>query len=102
MHYKFVPPATPIICFTLFDQNIFCFWQVYFRQNFEPAAKSQSDDSSQQLEDTVAELKQNQKLMMKLLREQQDRTKEQQERAKEQMEINQMLRDFILKSTTQG
>ncbi len=62
--------------------------QVYYSQQFEDIVEN---DPSEKLEETVAELKQTQKQMMKMLREQQ-------ERAKEQQEINQMLRDFILKS----
>jgi hypothetical protein len=63
---------------------------VYLRTNHaEP--ESAPEDATAKLEGTVAELKQSQKVMMKMLAEQQ-------ERMKQQMELNAVLKEFLAKS----
>lgn len=62
---------------------------MYFRTlRVEPEPEQTS--SQEQLEQTVAEMKRQQKLMMKMLTEQQ-------ERMRQQMELNMLLREFLNK-----
>jgi hypothetical protein len=63
---------------------------VYLRTNHaEP--ESAPEDTTAKLEGTIAELKQTQKVMMKMLAEQQSRMQQ-------QMELNAVLKEFLSKS----
>jgi hypothetical protein len=61
---------------------------VYFLKTREEVDSTTEPSATAALEATVMELQQNQRQMMKLLREQQEKTKEQQE-------INSLLREYF-------